>query len=118
MGFQVGPEMSRFVGFLISNSNQRSLRLLLWVASFGTLMALSGWFVAEEVSRNMRTQTEQALGGYERLRSNVLSTFEVMSQRLVDAPCSAPFLDEMRKVALLPDGINELLYAPNGVVIC
>ncbi len=110
--------MSRFVGFLISNSNQRSLRLLLWLASFATLMALSGWFVAEEVSRNMRTQTAQTLASYERLRSNALSTFEVMSQRLVDAPCSAPFLDEMRKIAFLPDGINELLYAPNGTVMC
>ena len=40
--------------------------------------------------------------GYERLRTNVLSTFDEMDRRLTQPACSPAYLDEMRRIATLP----------------
>ena len=118
MGDTEGVRMSRIVGLFISGTHQRSLRLILWLVSFVLMLSGAAWFVAEQVAINMRSEIATSLSSYERLRHNVLSTFDVMDQRLVAEPCSPAFLDEMRRIAFLPDGINELLYVENGNVIC
>ncbi len=110
--------MSRFFGFFISGTHRRSLRLVLWFASFVVMLSGATWFVAEQVAQNMRNEIGQGLQPYERLRTNVLSTFDIMEQRLTADPCSPGFLDEMRRIAFLPDGINELLYVDGGNVLC
>lgn len=110
--------MGRFVGFLIAQMHGRGLKLALWALSFAAMLFLAGWIVAEQVSTNMRIETQRSLAGFERLRANVLSTFDQMEERLTQPACSPAFLDELRRIAFLPDGINELLYAPEGVVQC
>ena len=110
--------MSRFFGFMIAETHGRGLRLALWVVAFAAMLALATWAVAEQVAVSMRVETQRSLAGFERLRSNVLSTFDEMDRRLTQPPCSPAFLDELRRIAFLPDGINELLYAPDGVVQC
>ncbi len=110
--------MSRIAGLFLSAAHRRGLRLALWFAVFVVMLAGAGWFVAAEVTANIRTETARTLSVYERLRSNVLGTFEVMSRQLVGEPCGPQFLDEMRRVAYLPDGINELLYVADGKVLC
>ena len=110
--------MSRFFGFMIAETHGRGLRLALWVVAFAAMLALASWAVAEQVAVSMRVETQRSLAGFERLRSNVLSTFDEMDRRLTQPPCSPAFLDELRRIAFLPDGINELLYAPDGVVQC
>lgn len=110
--------MSRFVGILIAGTHQRGLRICLWLVAFIVLLFGATWIVAEQVSLNMRVETQRSLAGFERLRTNVLSTFEEMDRRLVQPACSPAFLAELRRIAFLPDGINELLYAPGGSVQC
>lgn len=110
--------MSRIVGFFIDGTHERGLKLALWLVAFVLLLAGASWVLAEQVASNMRAETHRSLAGYERQRANVLSTFMEMDRRLVQEPCSAAFLDEMRRIAFLPDGINELLYAPDGNVLC
>ncbi len=41
-----------------------------------------------------------------------------MTERLQAEPCSAPFLEEMRRIAFLPDGLNELFYLDSGKIAC
>jgi sensor c-di-GMP phosphodiesterase-like protein len=110
--------MSRLIGILIAGTHERGLKIGLWLAAFIVLMFGATWIVAEQVSLNMRVETQRSLAGFERLRANVLSTFDEMDQRLEQPPCSPAFLEELRRIAFLPDGINELLYAPNGIVEC
>lgn len=110
--------MSRLVGFLIDETHERGVKLVLWIVAFVAMLSLATWFVAEQVSANMRTEILRSMAGYERLRDNVLSTFDEMDRRLVQPACSPAYLDEMRRIAFLPDGINELLYAPDGLVQC
>lgn len=110
--------MGRLIGILVSGTHQRGLQAVLWVVAFVGLLGVASWIVAEQVSLNMRAETQRSLEGYERLRTNVLATFDEMDRRLTQPPCSAAFLEELRRIAFLPDGINELLYAPDGVVQC
>ena len=110
--------MSRFFGILIDTTHERGLRLLIWAIVFLGMLCIATWVVAEQVSTNMRAETQRSLAGYERLRANVLATFDEMDRRLTQPACSAAYLDELRRIAFLPDGINELLYAPGGVVQC
>jgi sensor c-di-GMP phosphodiesterase-like protein len=110
--------MSRFVGFLIDGTRQRGIRLAIWLVAFTAMVGFATWVVAEQVAINMRSETQRSLAGYERLRANVLSTFDEMDARLTQPACSSAYLEELRRIAFLPDGINELLYAPGGVVRC
>jgi sensor c-di-GMP phosphodiesterase-like protein len=110
--------MSRLIGFLIDETHERGFKLVLWIVALLAMLGLATWVVAEQVSLNMRTETQRSLSGYERLRTNVLSTFDEMDRRLTQPACSPAYLDEMRRIAFLPDGINELLYAPDGAVRC
>lgn len=110
--------MSRFVGLLIDGTHERAFKFALWLVAFAAMLTLATWVVAEQVSINMRTETQRSLAGYERLRTNVLSTFDEMDRRLTQPACSPAYLEELRRIAFLPDGINELLYAPDGVVQC
>ena len=110
--------MSRFFGLLIDKTHERGVRLLLWAVAFIALLGFATWVVAEQVSTSMRAETQQTLADYQRLRANVLSTFGEMERRLTQPACSPAYLDELRRIAFLPDGINELLYAPGGVVQC
>ncbi len=110
--------MNRIIGILIAGTHARGRRIGLWLVAFVVLMFGATWIVAEQVSLNMRVETQRSLTGYERLRANVLSTFDEMDRRLVQPACSPAFLDELRRIAFLPDGINELLYAPDGRVEC
>jgi sensor c-di-GMP phosphodiesterase-like protein len=110
--------MSGFISILISSAHQKGVRLVLFLVTFGAMLALASWFIVEQVQQNMRQETARALTGYEQLRVNVLGTFDQMDARLVTAPCSPGFMDELRRIAFLPDGINELLYAPGGMAVC
>ncbi|SMQ58725.1 sensor c-di-GMP phosphodiesterase, contains CSS-motif sensor and EAL domain [Devosia lucknowensis] len=110
--------MSRVIGYLIDGSHERGFKLSVWAVVFLVLLGLSTWLVSEQVASSMRAETQRSLAGYEQLRANLLSTFTEMDRRLTQPACSPAYLQEMRRIAFLPDGINELLYAPNGVVRC
>lgn len=110
--------MTRLLTILISAAHQKGLRASLFVVCFAALLATASWFIFEQVQQNMRQETARALSGFEQLRANVLGTFDQMDQRLTAAPCGPAFMDELRRIAFLPDGINELLYAPDGMAVC
>ena len=110
--------MDRLIGFLILGTHRRSLHLVLWLVAFALILAGASWVVAEQVSRNMQAELGRSFQDYERLRTNVGSTFDAMEERLGAHPCTPAYLDEMRRIAFLPDGINELLYIENGHALC
>jgi sensor c-di-GMP phosphodiesterase-like protein len=55
---------------------------------------------------------------YTRVRSSVLSTLDIMDHELTASPCSAEYAAQQRRVAFLPDGMNELFFFENGKIIC
>jgi sensor c-di-GMP phosphodiesterase-like protein len=110
--------MGRFSGFLIARTNSRSQRGLLGVLIAAILLACAGWVAAEQLAQNMRGELDRNLAAYAGFRDTLVSTLDAMETVVTAEPCSLAFLDQLREVAFLPDGINELLYAPNGQIVC
>lgn len=110
--------MSRLAGYLISARHQSALRLGLWAIAFLVLVAFASGLVAQQVTQTMRQETRRLLADYDRLRSNVVAAHDQMEMRLQAEPCSAPFIEEMRRIAFLPDGLNELFYVRDGAIAC
>lgn len=110
--------MGRFATFVISGTHGRLRRWLVWLTVFLLLLGGAGWIAAEQVSQTMRAEIGRSLATYGTLRSNIVAIFDAMDERLTAAPCSEAFLGQMRRIAFLPYGISELLYMPEGSVVC
>ncbi|WIY53359.1 EAL domain-containing protein [Devosia sp. YIM 151766] len=110
--------MGRVATFLISGTHRRLRRLLVWLFAVTMLVGGAAWIASEQVAQNMRTEIDRSLVTYGGLRSNIVTIFDAMDASLTASPCSDSFRREMRRIAFLPDGVNELLYAPDGSVLC
>ena len=113
-----GACMAKLVSIFISDAYRRAMVALIWLVSFLCCLALIAWFAVMQVNEAITAETEASLAGVERLRTNIASTLDTLATQVTAAPCSAEFNSQMRKVAYLPDGLNELLYVPHGVVRC
>ena len=93
------------------------LRVALWLFAFVLLLATSmeilRWHVADRIGKD---QAEE-LRRFESVRSDIVAALSALDHTTGD-PCSPEFFAHMRKVAFLPDGLNEFLYAPGGKVHC
>lgn len=110
--------MGSFVGLLISNRHQRIIRALLFLVVFAVALTLAVAFTVSQVRDNMQVQVNAGLQQYVRLRSNIDHAFEALRREATAEPCSDAFTQQLRRVAYLPDGLNEFLYVPDGVAQC
>lgn len=110
--------MGRLATFLISETHQRLRRTLLWLLAFLLLTGGAVWVASEQAAQNMRAEITRSLVTYGSLRANIVAIFDAMEANLTASPCSDGFRAEMRRIAFLPYGISELLYAPDGAVLC
>jgi sensor c-di-GMP phosphodiesterase-like protein len=110
--------MGRFAGLLIADTHRRLVFFVLWAVLFTALLAGSGWFLADQVHANLRAEVDRAMVSYTRVRTAVLNTFDAMDEQLTAVPCSREYTMQQRRIAFLPDGINELFYARNGAIVC
>lgn len=106
------------VGVLISQSHQRAIRMALFAVTLLAMLALAAVTIATQVTAGLRGAADGGLAHYTELRASVISAFEML-QRDVTAPaCTEQFHDQLRKVAYLPDGLNEFIYADDDKPIC
>jgi sensor c-di-GMP phosphodiesterase-like protein len=110
--------MANLARIFISQANQRAIAVLAWLVFFTLLTVLTAIFAAYQVQDNLSNQTAQSMQQYARLRSNVLTAFEILQARVTATPCSAEFQQQLRKIAYMPDGISEFIYAPKGIAQC
>ncbi|WP_161601186.1 EAL domain-containing protein [Neoaquamicrobium microcysteis] len=110
--------MAKFVSVFISAAHRRLISLLVWALSFAMVLGLIGWYAHHRTGETMRFEARQAAEHFIRLRTNLLSTFDVMHADLTAEPCTPAFNDQLRRIAYLPDGLNEFLYAPGGHAKC
>lgn len=110
--------MGQLVSFMISDSHRRLRRAMVWFCAFVLMLSGAAWITAGQVAQNMRLEVDNSLRIYGSLRSTIVSIFDAMDAELTSVPCSVGFTDAMRRIAFLPDGISELLYAPGGKVLC
>lgn len=110
--------MAGFARFLVSERYQKPLIALIWLIVFALCMAVALIISAANMRETLRTETDKSLAEYTRLRTNVLSTFDRMDEWLTAIPCSPEYMVQLRRVAFLPDGINEFGHVREGRVIC
>lgn len=110
--------MNGLVSFLIAARHQGKVKLALWVICFASLLAGSGWFILRELHAGMDAEVARVMQTYMRVRTSVISTLDVMDHELTADPCSAEYARQQRRIAFLPDGMNELFFFENGKIIC
>jgi diguanylate cyclase (GGDEF)-like protein len=107
-----------FVRTFIFGPYQRYLVLLLWMLFFPAVLALVALFAAHEARQDLREIGRQNIEQLDKLHANVTAAFAMLRSDVTAEPCSAEFLRQLRRVAFVPDGLNEFLYAPSGIITC
>ena len=70
------------------------------------------------IQREVEDHALSAVENLEDFTLDILGTMKVLDTPPREAPCSEPFQRWLRDVAFRPDRINEIIYAPNGLVEC
>ncbi|MEO3386549.1 EAL domain-containing protein [Mesorhizobium sp. CAU 1741] len=110
--------MAKFVSVFISPAYRRFIALLAWTLTFLVAMGFAGSIALQQTSETMEAEAGIVAEHFVRLRENLVSTFDVMHETVTAAPCTPAFAEQLRRVAYLPDGLNEFLYAPGGRAQC
>ena len=63
-------------------------------------------------------RVNEEAAGFDTFWQNAATTIEALHSPPGVAPCSDPFLNWMRRVAFLPDGIHEIVYVTDGLIRC
>ncbi len=90
----------------------------LFALLLAAFLAVVAGFGAVLIQKDLETHTDIAIEEIEDFSFDILGTMKVLAMPPAVAPCSEPFVHWLREVAFRPDRINEILYAPNGMVSC
>jgi sensor c-di-GMP phosphodiesterase-like protein len=110
--------MARLISLLIDGSRQRMLAVMLWLGSFVVVATMAMVLSLLQLAGTLRAETQRPLSVMQEGRAKIEATRALLPVTLTAAPCSFAFFEQMRQLAYRPDGINEFLYAPGGVVYC
>jgi sensor c-di-GMP phosphodiesterase-like protein len=110
--------MAKFIRIFVSERHLLFMRVGAWGLMFIVTLGLLGWVGAYQVGETMQAQTRVGIDQLARLRDAVSSALALLKVQATAEPCTPAFRDQLRKVAYLPDGLNEFLYAPGGAAQC
>jgi len=110
--------MAKLVSVFISPAYRQAVAALVWVSVFLLVLAGAGGYALYKTSDLARMEGERAIEQFVRLRVNLVETFDMIHAQVTADPCSRLFREQLRRIAYLPDGLNEFLYAPGGHVQC
>ena len=110
--------MSALVKAFIAGRHRRLFVGVLWGAFFFVLLVIGYGFTLWQIGSHARRDHDAELGRIAEIRRNAVSALNTLQHDATGSPCSPDFLAEMQRIAFLPDGLNEFLYAPNGIVHC
>jgi sensor c-di-GMP phosphodiesterase-like protein len=114
----VGYSMANFTKLIISEKYQRFTGLALWSLFFVATLAVIFAFGMMQVRSAMRSDARVELKSVQKLTDSVQAAFEALRSEVTAEPCSAEFRNQLKKVAFRPDGLNEFIYAPDGIPAC
>lgn len=110
--------MAKLVSVFISPTHRRLIAAMVWVVTFMAVLAVAGGYTLHKTAQVARAQAQHGAGQFLQLRSSLTTVFDLMHEQLTAAPCSPAFHEQLRRIAYLPDGLNEFLYAPGGRPRC
>lgn len=110
--------MTSLGNVLLTRTFRRLLKGIVWVFCFVAVFGLISAYALYKTSEVISAETRPATDHFIRIRTHLGEGFAAMRTRLSGAPCSHEFIEQMRRIAYRPDGYNEFLYVPGGVVQC
>ncbi|MCC7251767.1 EAL domain-containing protein [Hyphomicrobium sp.] len=110
--------MPAFVNPFVSGRHRRLTQLAIWLIVTLALLTAGHWFWNDQLRESLRSEARAKLAHFDTLQINVTTAIAELQRTATAAPCSDQFIRELRRVAFKPDGLNEFLYAPGGVVTC
>jgi len=110
--------MGSFVSYMISAQHQRRVRIALWAICFALLFIVGSMLILRDLRQGMSNEVARAMESVTRARMASNQTLDVMSREMTADICSDAYISQLRRVAFLPDGINELFYFANGRILC
>lgn len=110
--------MSGFVNPFVSGRHQRVVELVIWMSITVALLTVGAGFLHTQMHNALHREARAKLALFDTLHQNVSSAFDELHRTVTAEPCSDQFIRELRRVARKPDGLNEFIYAPDGVVTC
>ena len=110
--------MAKFVSVFMSTTHRRLICALAWVMTFAAVLAVAGFYTLHRTVDIPQERTRHGAERFLQLRGDLRTVFDKMDAELTAEPCTIAFRDQLRRVAYLPDGLNEFLYAPGGKAQC
>jgi sensor c-di-GMP phosphodiesterase-like protein len=110
--------MSGFVNPFVSGRHRRLVELVIWLAITLALLAVGAAILRSQMHDALEREAKAKLTQFDTLHASVASAFDELHRTATSEPCSDQFIRELRRVAFKPDGLNEFMYAPNGIVTC
>ncbi|WP_208999720.1 EAL domain-containing protein [Stappia sediminis] len=113
-----GRKIASFAGLVVLFGNRRLVRMAVLTATFVMMLGVGGAILSIMVGDDLSRQNDAGIGEYEVLTIRSFELITLLERQVTAEACSPAFLEGMRKLAFLPDGINSILYAQDGVIAC
>lgn len=110
--------MSAFFNPFVSGRHRRLVAFAIWLVMTLVLLASGAWLWNTQIREALQSEAKAKLAHFDTLQGHVATAFADLQSALASEPCSAVFIRELRRVAFKPDGLNEFMYAPGGIVTC
>src|SRR5262245_560149 len=110
--------MANFTKLLISRDYERLTGLALWSLCFLASLAALAVVGLVQTRAALRAEAQSELKVLRGLTNNIDAAFSALRSQVTAPPCSDEFHSQLKKVAFLPDGLHEFIYAPGGVPFC
>jgi len=91
---------------------------MLWLTILTGLLAVGYAFIWFQIANNLRHDQNFELGRIDKVNADALYALKKSKLEVVAPACSQEFLTQLKRVAFLPDGLNEFFYAPSDNVLC
>lgn len=110
--------MDRILKFWTAQGNSLTQTLALVVPILAVMFILGAATIVFLVSDDMKAAQSRELSKIAKQRADALKAFAMARREITATPCTSEFASQLNRIAFLPDGLNEFLYAPQGTVQC
>lgn len=111
--------MAKLIVNFVSSERQRFAAYMAGLAAFLLVCAGAAFAVLHIVESRMKDESQQATAPFVSLETAIVKAFGQLDAAASGRFCGPQFQAEMRRVALLPDGLNEFMAIDgNNEIIC
>ncbi|MCE7028538.1 EAL domain-containing protein [Jiella avicenniae] len=110
--------MAKFIVSLVSARQQQTAALLAGAVAFLLLCLLVAGVAKEVAAIAIERESREILQPMIDRKYLVQKAFALLERDATAEPCSPLFLDQMRRISLLPDGLHEFVYVGEAGIAC